>query len=191
MATYIDTPVPYDDDLDVAIEDDLPRGPRAGSLGRAFTTIIAVILAVGLAVAAAAMAYTVGKAQSAPPVSKVNADKIAAEAHAAGVAAGQKAGFATGYKQGLAKGSNSAALTSYKRGLRRGRKTGYAQGVRDGRRRGFSDGANSVSQQYQATISTLTASLDQAQKDAQAAAKKATAAQKAAKGAPPPAKPGG
>ena len=38
------------------------------------------------------MAYTVGKAQTAAPVTKVDADKIAAQAHAAGVAAGQKAG---------------------------------------------------------------------------------------------------
>jgi len=188
MATYLDSSVPYDDDLDVAIEDDLPSGPRAGTLGRSVTTIVALILAVGLAGAAAAMAYTVGKARSAPPVSTVDAQKIAADAHAAGVVAGQKAGFAAGYKQGLAKGSNSAALSSYKRGLRRGKKTGYAEGVRDGRRRGFSDGANSVSAQYQSAIATLNASLTQAQKDAKAAAKKASDAQKAAKGArqPPP-----
>jgi len=190
MATYIDTSVPYDDDLDAAIEDDLPRGPRAGSLGRSITTVGALILAVGLAAAAAATAYTVGKAQSAPPVSKVNADKIAADAHAAGVAAGLKAGFAAGYKQGLAKGNNSAALSSYKRGLKRGKKTGYAEGVRDGRRRGFSDGANSATQQYQTAIATLNASPTQAQQDAKAAAKKASDAQKAAKGTPPP-KPGG
>ena len=57
--------IPFDDDLEVEIEHDLPRGPRAGTLGRSITTGLALILAVALAVGAAAMAYTVGKAQTA------------------------------------------------------------------------------------------------------------------------------
>ena len=38
MATYGDMAVPFDDDF-VEIEDDLPRGPRAGTLSRRITTL--------------------------------------------------------------------------------------------------------------------------------------------------------
>src|SRR5689334_5863345 len=167
MATYGDISVPFDDDLGIEIEDDLPRGPRSGSLPRHVTTALAVLFAVGIAAGAAYMAYNVGRARSAPTTTQsgVNVDQAVAQARAAGVAAGQKAGYAQGYNAGLAKGTNDASLKSFNRGFARGKKRGYAQGVRDGRRRGFSDGVDSVGQQYQQAIADLNASLDQAKKD--------------------------
>jgi hypothetical protein len=186
MATYGDLSVPFDDDLGIEIEDDLPRGPRSGSLPRHITTAIAVLFAVGIAAAAAYMAYNVGQARSTPTTTQgVNVDQAVAQARAAGVAAGQKAGYAQGFNAGVAKGTNAASLKSFNRGFARGKKRGYAQGVRDGRRRGFSDGVDSVGQRYQQAIADLNASLDQAKKDVKAANKKADKA-KQAKSQPPP-----
>ena len=181
MATYSDIAVPIPDDVELELEDDLPRGPRAGTLSQHATFAVALILALALAAGAAAMAFNVGKAAQSEPAAKVDVAKRVADARAAALAEGTKTGYAKGFAAGLGKGTNAAALTSYNHGFARGKKRGIAQGVRDGRRRGFSDGANSVAGKYQKAIADLTTALTQANKDLAAALKRAAAAEKAAK----------
>ncbi len=184
MSTYSEAAFPADDDVELALEDDLPRGPRAGVLSRRATFAIALVLAVALAGGAAAMAFNVGKATQSEPAAKVDVAKKVSDAHAAGVLAGTKAGYDDGYAKGLEKGTNASSLTSFNRGFARGKKRGIADGLRDGRRRGFSDGADSVSAKYQQAIGDLQKTLDATKKDLLKAQKRADAAGKAAKNQP-------
>ena len=176
MSTYSESAFPVPDDVELALEDDLPRGPRAGTLSRRVTFAIALVLALALAGGAAAMAFNVGKATQSEPAAKVDVARKVSDARAAGVAEGTKAGYDDGFAKGVEKGTNASALTAFNRGFARGRKRGVAQGLRDGRRRGFSDGADSVSGRYQKAIDDLTKSLDQTKKDLAAAEKAAKSA---------------
>jgi flagellar biosynthesis/type III secretory pathway protein FliH len=180
MSTYSESAFPVPDDVGFELEDDLPRGPRPLALSRRVTFAIALVLAVALAAGAAAMAYNVGKATQSEPAAKVDVEQQVAAANAAGVAAGTKAGYDNGFAAGLEKGTNASSEKAFNRGFARGKKRGIAEGLRDGRRRGFSDGADSVSGKYQAAIATLTAQLEQANKDLAAAEKAADKANKAA-----------
>jgi flagellar biosynthesis/type III secretory pathway protein FliH len=181
MSTYSDISITVPDDsaLEAELEDDLPRGPRAGTLSQRVTFGIALGLVLALAAGAAAMAYTVGKATQSEPAAKVDVTKRVATARAGALDEGKKIGYQSGFAAGLEKGTNAAAEKSYNRGFSRGKKKGLAQGLRDGRRRGFSDGVDSTAGKYQRAIADLTAALQQSQKDL-AAAEKAAKAAKAA-----------
>ena len=183
MSSYSDISITVPDDADLAAEfdDDLPRGPRAGTLSRRVTFVIALLLALALASGAAAMAFNVGKATQSEPAARVDVAKQVVDARAAGIDDGGKAGYKTGFAAGLEEGSNASSLTSFNRGFARGRKRGIAEGLRDGRRRGFSDGVDSTSGTYQKAIDDLTKALDRTKKDLAAAEKRAEAAAKAAK----------
>jgi hypothetical protein len=180
MSTYSESAFPIPDDVEIEIEDDLPRGPRAGQLSRRATFAIALVLALALAGGAAAMAFNVGKATQSEPAAKVDVAKKVADVRTAALATGEKTGYDKGFAAGLEKGTNASALTAFNRGFARGKKRGVADGLRDGRRRGFSDGADSVSGKYQKAIADLTTALEKTKKDLAAAEKRAAAAEKAA-----------
>ena len=176
MSTYSESAFPAADDIELEFEDDLPRGPRTGTLSQRSRFGIALVLAVGLAVGAATTAFNLGKATTSTPAAKIDVAKQIAGARAAALAQGEKTGYAKGLADGQVKGANATALTSFNRGFARGKKRGIAQGLRDGRRRGYSDGVDSATSRYQASITALTTALQKANKDLVAAQKKSAAA---------------
>ena len=111
VATYSDTSIPFDDDLEIEIEHDLPRGPRAGTLGRSITTGLALILAVALAAGAAAMAYTVGKARDGRTrdQGRRRQDRRAGPGRRRSRPA-RRPGYAAGFNAGVVKGTNAGSL---------------------------------------------------------------------------------